>query len=84
MELPNHAYLQLCIHSLPCLSAAPAVLAWSDPRVITPPQPLPVAVPPGASGSVGVLSSPPASEDDFGVDEELEAAFLNLEQSTCE
>ncbi len=84
LELPNHAYLQLCTHSIPCLSAAPPVLSWSDPRVVSPPQP-PVssAV---VSGSVGVLSSPPASpvmrepctEAEFEVDEEFEAALLTI------
>lgn len=83
LELPSGAYLQLCTHIIPCLSAAPPVLSWLDPRVIKPPQP-PVssAV---VFGSVGVLSSPPASpgggasaEAEFEVDEDFEAALLTI------
>lgn len=85
LELPNHADLQLCAHSVPCLSSAAAVLSWSDSRVITPPQ-LSSAVRSGSAGvAVGVLSSPPASpevktpvQDEFEVDEDFEAALFNL------
>lgn len=83
MELPNHAYLQLCTHNIPCLSPAPPVLSWSDPRVITPPQPTVTSA--VVSGSAGVLSSPPVSpvgeasaEAEFEVDEDFEAILLTL------
>ena len=39
LQLPNGAFIQLCPHSPPCLSAARAIETWQDARVIQPPLP---------------------------------------------